>query len=389
LALRLISGLIAKIRERGIKASLERAGPWLWGKYFRNHPRWHKIIFSVLSKFERWMPLPERNKETLYAFYDLATTTPTFDIGSFMPLAEFERRQKGCRDVLVVVPANDQSLVREIGWEENGLTAKENDLWRLRHIVEPFCALYEHCRGFMICGTRREARTIFRKMAKHTYPRHYTTWIPQKHNHWRYVEELHKESNGLTTIKVSGSAKLHVRRWRDAKISQRPIVTITLRESSYNTCRNSNIKEWIRVAHWVEERGYQPVILRDTERAFSNEPKELLQWQSFPEVLWNLELRAALYEMAYLNLTVANGPSILCVTNRDVRYIQFKQATEECSMTTEAHIKEFVGLEHGQQYCTNGPFQKNVWEEDRFDIIKREFMEIEKKLPVKEERDSG
>lgn len=39
--------------------------------------------------------------------------------------------------------------------------------------------------------------------------------------------------------------------------------------------------------------------------------------------------------------------------------------------------------------CTSGPFQKNVWEEDGFDIIKLEFMEIGKKLPVKEGRDSG
>ena len=39
--------------------------------------------------------------------------------------------------------------------------------------------------------------------------------------------------------------------------------------------------------------------------------------------------------------------------------------------------------------CTNGPFQKNVWVEDKFDIIKPKFVEIEGKLPMKEERDSG
>jgi hypothetical protein len=118
------------------------------------------------------------------------------------------------------------------------------------------------------------------------------------------------------------------------------------------------------------------------EQAFSNEPRELLQWQSFPEVLWNLELRAALYEMAYLNLLVANGPSILCITNKDTRYIQFKQVTPECEATKRSYVEKYVGLKEGQQFCTNGPYQRNVWEEDHFEIIKREFVVMEKRLEM-------
>lgn len=381
MGLRLITGLIAKIRERGIKASLERAGPWLWGKYFQNHPRWHKIIFSVLSRCERWMPLPERNKGTLYAFYDLATTTPTFDIGSFMPLAESERQKKGCRDmVLVVVPANDQSLVREIGWEQNRLTAKENDLWRLRHIVEPFCGLYEHCRGPMICGTRREARSIMRRLAKHIYPSNFTLWIPRKVNFWKNVEVAFRGSTKTETICISKRAKQIVEEWRKSNKFDRPIVTVTLREASYNTTRNSNIPNWIRIIEWLDARGYQPVVLRDNEKAFSRSETGLLPWQSFPEAIWNLEIRAALYEEAFINLMVSGGPAILCVTNKNTRYIYFKHVAEGCNLATEEVSLENDGLRKGEQFCTGNEFQKLIWEDDEYDIIEREFIDMEGKL---------
>lgn len=232
----------------------------------------------------------------------------------------------------------------------------------------------------MICGTRREARSIMRRLAKHIYPSNFTLWIPRKVNFWKNVEVAFRESTKTETICISKRAKQIVGEWRKSNKFDRPIVTVTLREASYNTTRNSNIPNWIRIIEWLDVRGYQPVVLRDNEKAFSRSETGLLPWQSFPEAIWNLEIRAALYEEAFINLMVSGGPAVLCVTNKNTRYIYFKHVVEECHVSTKEASLKNDGLRKGDQFCTSNEFQKLIWEDDEYDIIEREFIDMEGKL---------
>ena len=92
-----------KIRQHGLKESFRRLGIRLGRIKAIPHIGRERLIIRIVSLIEKWGPWKDQNKSTLYAVYDLATTTPTFDIGQFMPLAELERRKKDCSDMVLVV----------------------------------------------------------------------------------------------------------------------------------------------------------------------------------------------------------------------------------------------------------------------------------------------
>ena len=84
------------------------------------------------------------------------------------------------------------------------------------------------------------------------------------------------------------------------------LITITLRKSKYDPKRNSDVYEWAKFANYAAEKGYRVVVMPDTENPSEFEPirKELV----YTQFVYNVELRAALYEISDCILRVANGP---------------------------------------------------------------------------------
>jgi hypothetical protein len=81
----------------------------------------------------------------------------------------------------------------------------------------------------------------------------------------------------------------------------------------------------------------------------------------------------ALYERAFINLGVNNGPMGLCWLNARTRYITLRMRTEAVAQTTLAYISS-LGFEPYQSLPFATPFQKLLWDEpDTVDVIHREF----------------
>ena len=80
----------------------------------------------------------------------------------------------------------------------------------------------------------------------------------------------------------------------------------------------------------------------------------------------------ALYESSYLNLGVNNGPLIFAAMNDRVRLLIFKMITPSVPQTTEEFMRQ-LGFQIGAQLPFATPFQRFVWEDDRLEVIEREF----------------
>ena len=152
-------------------------------------------------------------------------------------------------------------------------------------------------------------------------------------------------------------------------------MTITLREASYEIDRNSNILDWVKFARSLDQDIYVPVIIRDTEKAFQPAPEEMAGLTIFYEASWNLEIRAALYQLSYLNLFSSGGPMSLAWFNNKCRCLIFKLITGTVYITTEKNLN-YVGLTVGEQPLYFSKLQKIVWNDDTYDIIKKEFDEM-------------
>ena len=71
-------------------------------------------------------------------------------------------------------------------------------------------------------------------------------------------------------------------------------------------------------------------------------------------------LRMALYETAFLNMTVNTGTVALCMFNAKVRYINFVYISDEDYSGSE-RFHEAAGTPVGSQYPGASKYQKIVW----------------------------
>ncbi|MBI3252520.1 MAG: hypothetical protein HYZ52_04300 [Candidatus Omnitrophica bacterium] len=317
--------------------------------------------------------------EGLWAFYDLAASPSSFEFTTFLYTAELRRRQKGHPALhVVIVPGFKNGFRTSDSKEQNG-QGTENLRWRLRNIVLPCAWLLPSCRQLVVCGSREEAKAIQTRLAGSVFPKGYLVDRPKKQPHLiRYLVQALQEGGQPPTFEATPLGLFHVGRWIQARAGSRKLITIVLRESTYHASRNSNIHAWAEFAEGLDPEEFCPVFVRDTEAALDPVPAEIQDFEIFQEACWNVELRAALYELSYVVLYANSGAGALCTYNRRVRYIEFKMLDPSCNSTKPEYFEgPLVGVPVGsERWPWSSPLQKLVWEDDNLEVIQREFQKM-------------
>jgi hypothetical protein len=321
-------------------------------------------------------------KDALYAFYDLDVMSSSFDIIPFLIYAEKIRIFKGLESLhVIIVPGSHQGFAKGYFEYYQSMTPDKEKIrfayleWRVRNILIPCCWLMPSCKQMTVCASRKEPQEIENLLAEHIFPDHYLVNVPINPNKNIYLMGGTPDNLSVPSLSATQTACDFVSEWLNNKCQGKKVVTITLREASYELDRNSNIQNWEKFARSLDQNIYYPVIIRDTERAFQSIPKEMVGLTFFLEASWNLEIRAAFYQMSYLNLFVSGGPMILSWFNNKCRCLIFKLITDSISVTTEKNLN-FVGLNVGDQPLYFSKFQKLVWADDNYEVIKNEFDEM-------------
>lgn len=350
----------------------------------------HDLLELMQSKLIRhlWsIPNNIRNNTNkqpyvLYAFYDLAVSPTSFDIVAFLVLAELEREKVGCSSLhVVIVPGYDGGFRKGAldAYNKTGTWKYDYDYlhWRLRNMLVPCCWLIPSCHQVTVCTSREEAMMLETSLVKHVFPKKGNSTIHHPQENYLYSHIIAAISHGfvLPSIHPKSSACRHVSDWIKTNAGNRKVITITLRECSYEQDRNSNLKEWSAFARNLDPAVYFPVIIRDTESALGPLPPELNGLTIFAEVPWNVELRAALYELSYLNMSASNGPAYLFIFNHLTRYLLFNMIVSSCDVTSEKHF-DYIGIKAGSQLKHATPFQRLIWEDDKIEVLQREFKDM-------------
>jgi len=108
-------------------------------------------------------------------------------------------------------------------------------------------------------------------------------------------------------------------------------------------------------------------------------PTELRDFTVFPEAAWNIALRMALYERAFVNLGINTGPMGLAWLNERVRYATLKIETAEVPQATLGFIQSF-GFEAGKSLPFATALQEWVWEDDTQECIARAFERLTRRI---------
>lgn len=305
---------------------------------------------------------------TLYAFYDLKVSPCTFDILAFLYLAEMRRLDQGLDEIELLVVANDEADGFRV--DPSKIIQLDNSRWALQHVLLPVGNILPSCRRTVFCS-HRDMATEIEANAKHVFPIGYSVEKPIACYTADNVLMQGLRGYPDSTFRAAPEALERVDRWLSHNAADRKPVTITLREHYYHDSRNSDLGEWGKFAQSLDPNIYAPIILRDTDKIFEPSPPEIAGILRFDAAALDLELRAALYERAYLNMFVNNGTCTLARLNTDIRILQFKLLTDAPNATLEYLGKMGWTPDTSPLRLTN--HQWHYFEPDTFPFMQEKF----------------
>ena len=316
-------------------------------------------------------PAEERaDGRLLYAYFDLDIAPPGFNIANFLVLADIEREKRDLAGIHVIIVAGSHDGYRK----EDVEYPRYNKDWRVRNLVVPACALLASCESISVFGTRDEAEAFESNCPGPAFPEGYTVAIPTTNHQYAAINAA-AAGQRVTRLQPSDQARLYVKQWTEDHAGGRKVVTITLRGSSYDLNRNSDLDTWSEFARTLDAEIYFPVVIRDTERIADKLPPQLEGLTVLPEPAINLELRAALYEAAYLNSGINQRPWTLWHFIEDVRYLTIYIIDRMNEGWDYFHI-DGSGFTKGEDMRWAGPLQRTYWGNDSLAEIIREFNEM-------------
>lgn len=269
----------------------------------------------------------------LTAFYDLATSPPTFDFVSFLLNAEMRREACGADSTEVrILPGPNN------GFRQDNLPPQCPETRRrmLHQIVVPMTDLLPSCAGVVVQTDRSNDHGRSFGHGEKCYGLGHL---------------LRAARAGVYPLRAAGSAP------------QGDYVTITLRECSYHPTRNASLPEWVKVGRCLSGSGVRVIFVRDTEKA--DEPLD--GFETDPRASVDLLYRADLYAGARLNLFTSNGPAWMCLFMGAPTFIckMFNPGVKMASPQVFASR----GLPPGSLWPNLRPRQHVSWDGDEFDRI--------------------
>jgi hypothetical protein len=354
-----------KVLKKGPLWALSRIAKEYSRPTFRS-TRW---VMNMIKKMEPEKPIffqarAKGDTDYLTAVYDFDVHPVTFDFACFLIAAElFFRKKKKSSFVVVFVPAGER---REVNEKYMRSVDEKQMQWRFENIIIPLIGLYPACVGYSVLPSRDDISEAIN--GKLLYPEFYDKNLIGND----YYREVYLSKDKIVKFSASTQGKRYVESWRESNKITGNIVSITLRRYGHDPIRNSNVDEWIKFARLIKGEGFTPVFIPDTDSCFELEPK-LEDFIVFSDLCWNMGLRAAFYEDAYLNFFNPNGPGMYANFSNNIESVTMKYAMEE-SETNNNDLHKSRGLSIGQRkfdFVEN--YQVLSWEPDTFENISKEF----------------
>jgi hypothetical protein len=317
--------------------------------------------------------------DVLFAFYDLQVAPVTFDFLWFLAASELHRRRTQLKSVNVVIVPGPHDRVRRERDDYEMIVDQLSRQARIHNVLIPACRLLPSCTGVTVAGSRAEASFLRSILARHILPTDYEPALPVFPGPHACLEAARNGDPAIACLRAPEEELRQVRTWASTRSGGRRLVTITLRHYAYMPARNSNLPAWVAFARSLDSTRYWPVFVPDTNDTIEGLPTGLREFTVFAEAAWNIGLRMALYEHAFLNLGVNNGPMGLAWLNARVRYATLKIETAEVPQSSLEFIRSF-GFEAGKSLPFANSLQEWVWEDDTEEVIMRTFQRLTNRI---------
>jgi hypothetical protein len=351
------------MKARGIKRLAIKPYRWIW--HYLQRP---------------WI---KRDSGKLIVFYDWkASAAPSFHAVYFAGEVERLIRRNDYKSVTIIsVPAENDRTSVKAHREKNNIPDADKHEWRLRNLVLPALSLLSVQPEIFVCRTRKQARTLLRTIPGDVVPKHYTLRLPDRIERGSVL--MHRSSEEIRgLLQPSDSAGFYARSWLNDRLTSPNAISLTLRESTFATTRNTSRDEMLKIAVYLLDEGYSPFFIPDTE---SENIAELAQVAPVYEAAtWNFELRAAAMQQSVLCVLGSNGPAVLPLYLPDCNFMAFgivDQAgvTKEDGGFTLRWLMDHYGLNESLEGNWLGSGHQQIAEPINLELFKTHFKEFIKK----------
>ena len=245
------------------------------------------------------LKLSKGNPNRLLLVYDTRSNAVTFDFLHVLYYADWCRRQAGKMHLdVLIVSRSERSFLEE---SYTAAIGEDSTDWRLTNLLVPLCKLFSSL-GRIYLVEQEEALEIVKEY-ENVHPEGYSYSNPK-------TAAVRLDKPGVyfyPSLTISDTARKVVDAYFPQK-DERRIVTITLRTYNYIPSRNSNIKSWLDFARELDPLKYRVVFIPDASMHGVETIGRLNGFEVFDPACWNIQLRAALYRRAWMNMGVACGP---------------------------------------------------------------------------------
>jgi hypothetical protein len=233
-------------------------------------------------------------------YYQLSKSPATFDYVNFLVRAEQERlkRQQDSISIRISYGERSQSQ-RDVEF------GKERKLWRINNLLMPL----SRCLPSVVDVALGDGEQTLSYLP-------FTG--PQK-----------------PVLEAPKSAVELVKKYLEDKPNP---ITITMRDSDFESGRNSNVPAWVEVARWLSRNNYTPIFVPDTEAEITGGRLKVDYYVYSPAAFYP-ELRLALFEACQWNLMSAGGPMEMCLQS-EVSVMIWKLLVPGMPMNTEDNMQK-------------------------------------------------
>lgn len=359
-----------QFRQRGFKWMLARVRDEFFSPRFAPTRALRDVIVRFTGRPQGNVADAAVMTDTLFFVFDLQVCPIAYDIATYLAAAELERRRLGLAKIhVVIVPGRGDGFRLELP-EYVEVVDTEARRWRVENLIIPVLRLLPSCSGYTLTDSRDDATAILRAFAGHLFPSDWDPIFPT-----RPVARTVRDAGRAGTpifpmLRATEQGLRHIDRFLGAHAAGRLPVVISLRQYAYTPERNSDSAAWIKFADGLDPTRFVAIFVLDTEES-------LVQADRFGRhpvmhaAAWNVQLRMALYERAFVNLAVMHGPMELCWYNAACRYVLFC-AVDSAPLTGRSFL-EGEGFVIGASLPFAGPAQRIVWGSDTAAAITSAF----------------
>lgn len=374
----LLSKIAVGLRTRGLKYPRQALVNELRYPRHAATPYIRDILIRAGKVFNRRSPAANGwSADSLHFVYDLRVAPLTYDFASYLAAAEIERRLRGLRTISVIFVTGEAGAIRDEQPDYEAVLDREARSFRFKNIILPILGLLPSIEGYAVCGSREQAETLLVNCPEgNLYPSDYRLFLPRQPS----KRDIFNHANSGVPVwpMYSASEKAHryVREFLHRKAAGRLPVVITLRNYGYMTARNSRNEEWIAFASGLDSKTFAPIFIHDTQTIMGAPLADFGVYPSCEAASWNVEIRVALYEQAWLNLAVMHGPMELCWYLQPARYLIFL----DVGTTPQTEAERFAenNQKIGEDLAFSQPHQHIAWCADTRENIQAEFTRMQK-----------